>query len=142
MPACKPLTLRQMVRGVSTRECEQVVDMAREGFGVAKSSVSRGFVRTSAADVQALAERRFDGEHFAVVMIDGVEYAGEMMVVALGITADGTKRALGLRQGATENAAVCAALLEDLRERGLDTGRPAERPQVTDSWLIVAIALS
>ena len=31
-------------------------------------------------------------------MIDGVEYAGETMVVAVGITADGTKRILGLRQ--------------------------------------------
>jgi putative transposase len=91
---------------------------------VTRSCVSRGFVRASAADVKALAERRFDGERFAVVMIDGVEYAGETMVVALGITEDGTKRVLGLRQGATENAEICAALLEDLRERGLDTGRP------------------
>jgi putative transposase len=116
--------LRRMVRGVSTREYEHVIDMARDGFGVARSSVSRNFVRASAADVKALAERRFDGERFAVVMIDGVEYAGETMVVALGITEDGTKRVLGLRQGATENAAVCTALLEDLRERGLETGRP------------------
>lgn len=116
--------LRRMVRGVSTREYEQVVDMARDGFGVARSSVSRGFVRASAADVKVLAERRFDGERFAVVMIDGVEYAGETMVVALGITEDGTKRVLGLRQGATENAVVGTALLEDLRERGLQTGRP------------------
>ena len=46
------------------------------------------------------------------------------MIVALGITADGTKRVLGLRQGATENAAVCVALLEDLEARGLDTSRP------------------
>src|SRR5262249_16069722 len=52
------------------------------------------------------------------------EYAGETMVVALGITEDGTKRILGLRQGATENADVCAALLEDLVGRGLDAGRP------------------
>jgi transposase-like protein len=113
-----------MVRGVSTREYEQVVDMARDGFGVGKSSVSRGFVRASAADVRALAERRFDGERFAAVMIDGVAYAGETMVVALGITEDRTKRILGLRQGATENADVCAALLEDLRARGLGTDRP------------------
>ena len=116
--------LRRMVRGVSTREYEQIVDMARDGFGVDRSSVSRQFVRASAADVQALAERRFEGAHFAVVMIDGVEYAGETMVVALGITADGTKRVLGPRRGATENAAVCAALLEDLRGRGLDTAHP------------------
>jgi transposase-like protein len=91
---------------------------------VDRSSVSRQFVQASAADVRALAERRFEGEHFAVVMIDGVEYAGETMVVAQGITADGTKRVLGLRQGATENTEVCAALLEDLRGRGLDTSRP------------------
>lgn len=116
--------LRRMVRGVSTREYEHVVDMGREGFGVDRSSVSRQFVRASAADVRALAERRFEGERFAAVMIDGVEYAGETMVVALGITEDGIKRVLGLRQGATENAEVCASLLEDLRGRGLDAGRP------------------
>jgi len=116
--------LRRMVRGVSTREYEHVIDMARDGFGVAKSSVSREFVRASAAEVKALAERRFDGQRFPVVMIDGVEYAGETMVVAMGITEDGTKRILGLRQGATENAVVCTTLLEDLRERGLDTTQP------------------
>jgi putative transposase len=116
--------LRRMVRGVSTRDYEQVVDLARDGFGVAKSSVSRDFVRASAGCVKALAERRFDGVNFPVIMIDGVEFAGETMIVALGITADGTKRILGLRQGATENAAVCVALLEDLQERGLDTSRP------------------
>jgi transposase-like protein len=43
------------------------------------------------------------------------------MIVALGITVDGTERILGLRQGATETAAVCVALLEDLQARGLDT---------------------
>jgi putative transposase len=98
--------------------------MARDGFGVAKSSVSREFDRAYAAQVKALAERCFSGQRFPVVMIDGVEYAGEAMVVAKGITEDGTKRILGLRQGPTENAVVCAALLEDLRERGFDITRP------------------
>lgn len=116
--------LRRMVRGVSTREYEEVVDMGRDGFGVGKSSVSREFVRATAADVKALAERRFDGDHFAAVMIDGVEYAGETMVVALGITEGGMKRVLGLRQGATENAEVCTALLAELVGRGLDRSRP------------------
>jgi transposase-like protein len=105
--------LRRMVRGVSTRDYENVIDLTRDGFGVQKSSVIRGFVRASAAQVKALAERRFDGMHLPVILIDGVEYAGETMIVAAGITADGTKRVLGLRQGATENATVCVALLED-----------------------------
>ena len=108
----------------STREYEQIIDVARDGFGVAKSSVSREFVRASAAEVKALAERRFDGQRFPVVMIDGVEYAGETIVVAMGITERGTKRILGLRQGATENAAVCMELLEGVRQRGLDTAQP------------------
>jgi len=116
--------LRRMVRGVSTRDYAGVVELARDGFGVAKSSVSRDFVRASAADVRALAERRLQGQRFPVVMIDGVEYAGATLVVAMGIAEDGSKRILGLRQGATENAAVCVALLEELQARGLDTTRP------------------
>jgi hypothetical protein len=38
------------------------------------------------------------------------------------ITADGTQRVLGLRQGVTENATVCMALLEDLQARGDQKG--------------------
>jgi putative transposase len=116
--------LKRLVRGVSCRDYEGVVDLAREGFGVKKSSVSRSFVKASAKEVRQLAERRFDGERFPVIYIDGTPYAGESMIAALGITEDGQKRLLGVRQGATENAAVCTALLEDLCGRGLDTSSP------------------
>jgi putative transposase len=116
--------LRRMVRGVSTRDYEQVVDLARGGFGVTKSSVSRGFVKATAAEIQTLAERRLDDARFVVIFIDGKEYAGETMIVALGIADHGEKRILGLRPGATENAEVVTSLLEDLRERGLDAARP------------------
>jgi len=116
--------LDHLVNGVSTRRYEQVVQLARQGFGVKKSSVSRGFVRASAAEVERLAERRVDDERFAVIFIDAQPYAGEMMVVALGITTAGEKRLLGLRQGATENATVVTSLLEELRERGVRTDLP------------------
>lgn len=116
--------LRRMVRGVSTRDYEHVVDLAREGFGVTKSSVSRGFVKATAQEVKTLAERRFDEDRFVAIFIDGKEYAGETMIVALGIAEQGEKRILGLRQGGTENAEVVTSLLEDLRERSLDVSRP------------------
>ena len=116
--------LNHLVNGVSTRRYEKVVSLARDGFGVKKSSVSRGFVRASAQEVQRLAERKFDDERFVVIFIDAQPYAGEMMVTALGITTTGHKRILGLRQGATENAAVVTALLEELRERGVKTDVP------------------
>jgi len=116
--------LKRLVRGVSCRDYEGVVDLAREGFGVRKSSVSRSFVKASAKEVRQLAERRFDGVRLPVIYLDGVQYAGETMTVALGVLENGTKRVLGVRQGATENAAVCTALLENLQERGLDTSQP------------------
>jgi transposase-like protein len=98
-----------------------MIDLTRDGFGVQKSSISRDFVRASAAQVKTLAKRRFDGVHFPVILIDSVEYASETMIVAVGITADGTKRVLGLRQGASENATVCVAL-----RRTLATTNPIE----------------
>jgi transposase-like protein len=116
--------LKRMVRGVSTRDYQGVVDLAREGFGVQKSSVSRSFVKASAREVRQLAERRFDGLRFPVIYLDSVAYAEETMTVALGVLENGAKRVLGVRQGATENAAVCTALLEDLQARGLDTSQP------------------
>lgn len=116
--------LKRLVRGVSTRNYEEVVDLARAGFGVKKSSVSRAFVKATAAAIHELSSRRLDQERFLAIFLDGVEYAGETMLVALGLTETGEKKVLGLRQGASENAAVCTALLEELRERGLDTSRP------------------
>ncbi len=116
--------LKRLVRGVSCRDYEGVVDLARDGFGVQKSSVSRSFVKASADEVRQLSERRFNGVRIPTIYIDGVQYAGETMTVALGVLENGAKRVLGVRQGATENAAVCTALLEDLQERGLDTSQP------------------
>jgi transposase-like protein len=108
-----------MVRGVSCRDYEAIVEQARDGFGVKKSSVSRNFVRASASAVKDLSERRFDGIRFAAIFIDGVEYAGITMICALGVTEDGEKKVLGLRNGGTENAHVVACLLEELRDRGV-----------------------
>ena len=57
-------------------------------------------------------------------MIDRV-YVGEdhLLLVALGFDAQGNKHVLGVREGATENAASCTALLTDMRDRGLRTDR-------------------
>ena len=116
--------LKRLVRGVSCRDYQGVVDLAGEGFGVQKSSVRRAFVKASADEVRPLSGRRLDGVRFPVIYLDSVVYAEETMTVALGVLENGVKRVLGVRQGATENATVCTALLEDLHERGLDTSQP------------------
>ena len=50
------------------------------------------------------------------MMIDGTIFKGFHLIVALGIDRFGHKIVLGLRQGATENAAVVGELLAELAE--------------------------
>lgn len=116
--------LAKMVRGVSTRNDEGVVESVREGFGIQRSSVSRHFVKATAKQVEELSTRRFEGQRFVAIFVDGIEFAGETLVCALGLREDGTKQVLGLRQGATENKEVVTSLLSELAERGLATDQP------------------
>ena len=67
-----------------------------------------------------LMSRQLSDLRLAVMMLDGLELKGRMMIVALGITTEGVKIPLGLWEGSTENATVATALLSDLVERGLD----------------------
>ena len=61
-----------------------------------------------------------------VLMLDGEHLAERCVVVALAITADGTKMPVGLWDGSTENKTVVRALLADLVDRGLNV-RPPQR---------------
>ena len=53
-------------------------------------------------------------------MVDGIDLHGRTNIVALGISTEGEKLALGLWDGSSENATVAGALLADLVDRGLD----------------------
>jgi putative transposase len=117
-------SLKRMLRGVSTRNYSEVIETFQEGYGVSRSSVSLAFARGSTAELEKLLGRRFEGTRFAVIMLDGIDVQGATLVCALGIEESGTKRILGLREGATENAVVVTELLSDLRERGVDTTQP------------------
>ncbi len=115
--------LRRMVRGVSCRDYEGVIESAADGFGVRRSSVSRAFTSASVKSIAELSERRLDDTRFPVIFIDGICWADTTIVVALGLAEDGSKRVLGFREGATENSEVCKSLLEGLIDRGLDAER-------------------
>jgi len=140
--------LKRMVRGVSCRDYQGVIDLASEGFGVKRSSVSRQFQTASKEKIRELCERTFDQERIAVIFIDGVGFADTTMITALGMTDDGRKRVLGFREGGTENSLVCKALLADLVERGLDSSKPvlfvidgakALRKAITEVWGDLAV---
>lgn len=115
--------MKRMILGISSRNYEEVVEGLLKGYGVKKSSVSRHFVRATAEQMQEFMERDISHLDLFAIFIDGIEFKGQLLVVALGIDKVGKKHILGLWQGATENAEVCKNLLEDMARRGLDTTR-------------------
>jgi transposase-like protein len=106
---------------VSTRRYESVVDDLAEGFGIRKSSVSRHWRSVSAKELEGLLTRPLGNLDLVAVLIDGVHFQDQTLVVALGIAGDGRKHLLGLWEGDSENTATVTGLLTNLRERGLET---------------------
>jgi putative transposase len=112
-----------LIRGVSTRNYEGVIGEMADSVGVDKSSVSRQFIEAGKAELARLSERRFDELDLLVIYIDGQRFAAHHVISAVGIDVKGYKHVLGLYPGATENATVVKALLEDLVARGVAPGR-------------------
>jgi putative transposase len=120
------LVVERMLAGVATRRHADVAepvgaDIEARSKSMSKSAVSRRFVKATERAVADLMARNLADLDVAVVMIDGLEVAGQCCVVALVITEDGTKVPVGLWLGDTENKTVVTALLADLVARGLDT---------------------
>jgi transposase-like protein len=85
--------------------------------------VSRRFVALTEAKLGAWFTAPLGELDLCVVMIDGIVFREHCVLLALGIGSDGSKHALGLREGTTENAGVAKALLGELIGRGLRTDR-------------------
>ncbi|MCP5024530.1 MAG: hypothetical protein GY930_22545 [bacterium] len=96
-----------------------------DGLGLQKSVVSSAYNRASQKDLDALNGRSLSDWTFVSALIDGKGFAGHTCVVAMGITLKGGKHILGVREGASENAEIVTDLLNDLRERGLNTSEKA-----------------
>lgn len=111
----------RLIRGISTRNYEDALTSLSDGLGFKKSAVSSAFQRASRKDLDAINGRSLAEWSFAAIYIDGTGFADHTAVVAMGVEKDGTKRILGVVEGASENAEVVRGLLENLVERGLDT---------------------
>jgi len=122
-----PLTERaveQMVLGVSTRRYARSLEAlppAAAVRGISKSAVSERFVYGTERKLTELMSRELSGLSLSALLIDGVHFGEHVVLAAVGVDERGEKHVLGLREGATENAAAVRALLADLFERGLDS---------------------
>ncbi|MEM7606476.1 MAG: IS256 family transposase, partial [Myxococcota bacterium] len=124
-PLCER-ALEQMMIGVSTRKYDRSLEgigEAAKSRGTSRSAVSRRFKAMTEAQLGELMSRDLHDLDLGVMMLDGIRIAERVLVIAIGITFEGTKHVLGLWDGATENKVVCRALLADLIERGVDPAK-------------------
>lgn len=115
--------VEQMTVGVSTRKYKRSVEFGDVGSGTSKSEVSRRFVAMTQARMEKALGAPVGAVEWAALMVDGIEFADHVVIIALGIDGTGAKHVLGLREGSTENASVCHSLLADVVARGF----PADR---------------
>lgn len=119
-------TLAAITAGVSTRGYAgslEALPAAEQERAVSKSAVSRRFVALSADVLDQWLQRPLGELELCVLQIDAIQFAERCIVIALGISVDGHKEVLGLREGSTENAAVAKGLIDELEARGLNTER-------------------
>ena len=117
----------QVVVGVSTRGYErslEPVDESVETRGESKSNVSRALIESTTEKLADFLARNLADLDVVAMFIDGIEIGKHAVIIALGVTADGTKVPLGVWCGSTENHTVAAALLQNLIERGLRVDAP------------------
>jgi len=119
-----------MLINVSTRRFGRAVRLPEgdiavaPGAGVSKSAVSRRFVALSAERMRQWMAADLSQLDLLAIQIDGMHVTGELtLLAAIGIDGEGAKHPLGLLEGATENAAVVQALLDNLIQHGLDPKR-------------------
>jgi putative transposase len=114
----------RMLASVSCRDYRGAIETMQEGYGISKSVIGREIIQATSQQLDQLCHRDLSGIDLAVLVIDGIELTGIVFIAALGIDRQGVKRFLGMVEGAAENAEVCVALLENLKERKLLMDQP------------------
>ena len=90
---------------------------------ISKSQVLREFTDAGERLLKQLAERDFSAIDLPLIYLDGVQFGPYHVICAVGVDDRGHKHVLGFREGASENAEVAKALLDDLVERGVSPFR-------------------
>lgn len=129
--------LNLMVLNVSTRKYHRAVrlpegDLAKaRGDGTSKSAVSRRFVALSRKKMKVWLASDLSELDLLVLQIDGLHVGDHVLVAAIGVDGKGEKHVLAVVEGATENAVVVQAVLDNLVGRG---ARPDGAPAVHRRW--------
>ena len=112
----------QIALEVSTLGYERSLEPVDESIqtrGTSKSNASRALIDATTEKLTEFVSRKLDDVDLVAMFIDGIEFAGHSVLVALGVTIDGTKVPLGIWAGSTENTVIVTELLSNLVARGL-----------------------
>ena len=111
-----------MLAGVSTRNYEQRLEPVGDvdGFGTSRQAISDRFAARATVEFRKLMMRDLSELRLCALFADGFGLGDHTVVVVIGVDHQGNKHVLGLREGTTENEAVCRSMLANLVERGLD----------------------
>jgi hypothetical protein len=82
---------RRVLRRVSMRDYEGVIDDICDGYGIDKSSVSRQWKSASGRQLKQMLERPLGDLDICVIMLDGKEFHDYTLITALGVDSEGHK---------------------------------------------------
>lgn len=123
---------RLLIRGVSTRNYEDAIKEIDGGLGLKRTQVSKVFTKGSQKDLETINGRDLSKDQWASIFMDGIEFAGLLLIVALGVTYEGKKVILGIVEGSTESEMLCLELLRAIENRGFKLGKDQKILAVLD----------
>ena len=111
------------------------------GGAVKKTQASEMWVRHSAEVFEQFRSRSLSESDWVAIQIDGVFLKNHCIVVAIGITTEGEKKALDFEIGASESFETSKLLCERLAERGFGPGSERDLLVVRDGSKALAKAV-
>lgn len=112
-------TVLKLLHGLSTHQYSRSASLAGEVFGVSPSNLSKRFKVQTTKTLKQFYNRSLKEHDIICIFIDGKRYADDGLMVAMGVTIDGTKVFLGIQQIHSENAKSIEQWMDRLVERGL-----------------------
>lgn len=114
------IAFKRVLHGLSAGKYEKAAMSVPQTFGIKKSSISRKFIRASGKRLKEILNRSLKGKDIIAIFIDGKHFAGNEIIIAVGVTLEGEKIVLGFIESSTENHRVCKEFIQGLVDRGLN----------------------
>lgn len=132
------------LRGLSTGDFREALSclLGEEGAGLSASTISR-LCEQWKAEYEAWKKRPLEGADYVYLWADGVHFGVRLeedrlaVLVLVGVRPDGTKEVIALEDGYRESTESWAALLRDLKSRGMKAPRLAVGDGALGFWAAV-----